>query len=396
MTGADVFAVHTTEHFLHWKRYFDPSFAVWQRAPRQLILGIARGTFNLQPFFLPLCVPSSTASPLPSSPSLQPFADHLTTDNNLVMTSTGYDNDRSGGSSSSSSSIPSSTVASNESLATSSSSSKSFANQYEVTISKQEALEHFKQLMHVEQPLNVTLFEYIFVTSIQQKLILERRFGPATNTTRQIEGWVNSCSVWGKRTAMKSDGKKLEGRWLWVLLDKHLDINVIEDLARYEQHCRHHPMTTIGYARKSKGKERTNTRCKLLSEMVHRLRKKSLCTKVYVSPYCDANQPLESRDSKGNYKHHLELIDDCDGDMTTFMKLLKTKFKPIRLAVIDFAGLSTEPNDIRAFVKKFTQIEEIVIDHGLTFTVLSRHDLLTNQAIINKFDCRTGCVKRSA
>ncbi|KAK4511136.1 regulator of (H+)-ATPase in vacuolar membrane [Mucor velutinosus] len=89
MTVADVFAVHTTEQFLHWKRSFDPTLAVWQRAPRQLIQGIAKGTFKLQPFFLPLCVPSSAVFPSPSSPSLQPFVDHLTTDNNLAMTSTG-------------------------------------------------------------------------------------------------------------------------------------------------------------------------------------------------------------------------------------------------------------------------------------------------------------------
>ncbi|KAI9311133.1 hypothetical protein BX666DRAFT_1811561, partial [Dichotomocladium elegans] len=54
----------------------------------------------------------------------------------------------------------------------------------------------------------------------------------------------------------------------------------------------------IGYARKSIGKERISIRCNPLSEMVHRLRTRSLCTKVYESPYCDANQPMESRDSK--------------------------------------------------------------------------------------------------
>ncbi|KAK4512409.1 uncharacterized protein ATC70_003109 [Mucor velutinosus] len=90
MIVADVFAVHTTEQFLHWKRSYVPTLAVWQRAPRQLIQGIAKGTFKLQPSFLPLCVPSSAVSPS-SSPSLQPFVDHLTTDNNLAVTSTGFE-----------------------------------------------------------------------------------------------------------------------------------------------------------------------------------------------------------------------------------------------------------------------------------------------------------------
>ncbi|GAN09494.1 hypothetical protein MAM1_0271c09024 [Mucor ambiguus] len=78
MTVANVFAVHPTEQFLHWKRSFDPSLAIWQRAPRQLIQGISKGTFKLQPFFLPLCVPSAAASPSPPSPSLRPFVTHLT------------------------------------------------------------------------------------------------------------------------------------------------------------------------------------------------------------------------------------------------------------------------------------------------------------------------------
>ncbi|KAI9004840.1 hypothetical protein CLU79DRAFT_684081, partial [Phycomyces nitens] len=97
----------------------------------------------------------------------------------------------------------------------------------------------------------------------------------------------------------------------------------------------------IGYARKSKGKERISTKCKLLSKMANHLRMRSLCTKIYLSSYCDANETLEYCDNKKHYQHHLALIDNCDWDMANFVQLLKTKFKAIRLAVIDFAGLST-------------------------------------------------------
>ncbi|CAO0790839.1 unnamed protein product [Mucor circinelloides] len=134
-----------------------------------------------------------------------------------------------------------------------------------------------------------------------------------------------------------------------------------------------------GYARKSKGKERITTRSNLLNEMVHRLRKRSLCTKVYVSSYCDANQPLESRDSKRNYKHHLALIKNCDGDMT--MQLLKTKFKPIRLAAIDFAGLSTEPNDIRAFISPCKIIRSASNSHPLTLPTITNDHLVLMAAL---------------
>ncbi|SAL95962.1 hypothetical protein [Absidia glauca] len=73
------------------------------------------------------------------------------------------------------------------------------------TVQRQDQIDEYESL-------NVTLFEHIFLTSVQQKSILEKRFGPVTNSTKQIEGWTNSCNAWGKRTAMKSNGKKLEGR----------------------------------------------------------------------------------------------------------------------------------------------------------------------------------------
>lgn len=85
-----------------------------------------------------------------------------------------------------------------------------------------------KQIMHVNEPLNATLFERIFLSSVEQKSILEKRFGPITNSTKQIEGWINSCNAWGEREAVKLHGKKMEGRWLWVLLDKHLGVNATE------------------------------------------------------------------------------------------------------------------------------------------------------------------------
>ncbi|EPB81367.1 hypothetical protein HMPREF1544_11916 [Mucor circinelloides 1006PhL] len=90
MTVADVFQVHPTHHFLHWKSPSDPSLAVWQRAPRQLLQGIASGTYRLQPFFLPLCSPSAIPPPSPpSAPSCRPFVACLTVDNGLVLTSNG-------------------------------------------------------------------------------------------------------------------------------------------------------------------------------------------------------------------------------------------------------------------------------------------------------------------
>ncbi|KAG1087669.1 hypothetical protein G6F42_020526 [Rhizopus arrhizus] len=72
------------------KNSIDPSFTMWKKAPRQLIQqGIESSYSKLQPFYLPLCVPSLVIPPPLSIPSLGSFALHLTIDSNLAMTPTG-------------------------------------------------------------------------------------------------------------------------------------------------------------------------------------------------------------------------------------------------------------------------------------------------------------------
>ncbi|KAI8076319.1 uncharacterized protein BX664DRAFT_50302 [Halteromyces radiatus] len=174
-----------------------------------------------------------------------------------------------------------------------------------------------------------------------------------------------------------------------------MKINAFEDLANYNKHLRANPITTIGYARKSKGRERFTTRCNLLSKMVERLEAQCLCTKIFVSPSSNANEELEKRDTNSNNSNYLKAL-QVNGDMKDLCRLLNTKFKPVRLVAIDFAGLTTEPNDLRQFIRKYTQIQEVVIDHGVTFSIYSRHDLLENEDIISKFNCRTGFIRRSS
>ncbi|EIE90966.1 hypothetical protein RO3G_15677 [Rhizopus delemar RA 99-880] len=50
--------------------------------------------------------------------------------------------------------------------------------------------------------------------------------------------------------------------------------------------------------------------------------------------------------------------------MQDFLMFAKTTTLPIRLAVLDYAGLSTNPMDFRTFVRDVRTIEQIVIDHG--------------------------------
>ncbi|KAG1145663.1 hypothetical protein G6F36_015118 [Rhizopus arrhizus] len=49
--------------------------------------------------------------------------------------------------------------------------------------------------------------------------------------------------------------------------------------------------------------------------------------------------------------------------------------KPFHLVIIDYAGRSTSPNDIRIFLEQCSNIKEVVVDHGSPFEILSRFDL---------------------
>ncbi|KAI7907249.1 uncharacterized protein BX663DRAFT_418526, partial [Cokeromyces recurvatus] len=53
--------------------------------------------------------------------------------------------------------------------------------------------------------------------------------------------------------------------------------------------------------------------------------------------------------------------------MQDLIHRLRTNMKPVRLVVIDYAGLSTDFEDIHLFVSKYKQIVELVIDVGYTF-----------------------------
>ncbi|KAG1047481.1 hypothetical protein G6F43_010075 [Rhizopus delemar] len=68
--------------------------------------------------------------------------------------------------------------------------------------------------------------------------------------------------------------------------------------------------------------------------------------------------------------------------------------KPFHLVIIDYAGRSTSPNDIRIFLEQCSNIKEVVVDHGSPFEILSRFDLLKNNDL-EKFKCRHANVKRS-
>lgn len=57
---------------------------------------------------------------------------------------------------------------------------------------------------------------------------------------------------------------------------------------------------TIGYARKSSSGESTESRTRLLQDMVNILHSKDLCQGVYILPLCNADSPLTRRDKENS------------------------------------------------------------------------------------------------
>ncbi|OBZ80304.1 hypothetical protein A0J61_11647 [Choanephora cucurbitarum] len=71
------------------------------------------------------------------------------------------------------------------------------------------------------------------------------------------------------------------------------------------------------------------------------LMERSLVTKVFASASCDANQPLLNTDMLSKIT--------ADGDMQDLLAYIRTRDK-ICIAVIDFAGLTTDSEDLEQFL----------------------------------------------
>ncbi|KAI8990973.1 hypothetical protein BDF20DRAFT_812786 [Mycotypha africana] len=105
---------------------------------------------------------------------------------------------------------------------------------------------------------------------------------------------------------------------------------------------------TIGYARKSHSNESQSVRLRLLESMTAILVDPCRCSKIYVSPICAANSPLQERDLKRSTL--IKEIRNAHGDMQDLISYAKTAVRPIRLVVIDYAGLTTSPQDLSDFM----------------------------------------------
>ncbi|KAG0187067.1 hypothetical protein DFQ28_006918 [Apophysomyces sp. BC1034] len=122
--------------------------------------------------------------------------------------------------------------------------------------------------------------------------------------------------------------------------------------------------------------------------MAQRLKKQCYCHKIFVSDGTTVNEPTLARDSNGGPLHF-------DGNTQGNINInLVATTKKIRLCVIDYAGLSTDPIVIQRMLRLNKNIKELVVVHQSKIEVLTRYDL-KDPIVAKKFACRTGPVHQS-
>ncbi|KAG1175470.1 hypothetical protein G6F70_004089 [Rhizopus microsporus] len=135
--------------------------------------------------------------------------------------------------------------------------------------------------------------------------------------------------------------------------------------------------------------EDNSTRQRLLNGMVTKLKTKLLCRKVFVSPCSSADMEFSKRDTS---KKSLKFMES----FKYLLLFLKAETRMVRLIAIDYAGLSTNVEDLRSLVNNHKCVKEIVIDKGHRVELFSRKQLLKDDEVLRLFRCRTKAVNRSS
>ncbi|KAI9302008.1 hypothetical protein BJ944DRAFT_270606 [Cunninghamella echinulata] len=166
-------------------------------------------------------------------------------------------------------------------------------------------------------------------------------------TPFQLSRWMSMDGTWGELSREIVNGKRSYGRWINLLDKKYICLNESKVLKSYRKMIisTEDTFKNIGYCRKSNTIENDEAHNRLLMAMIERLKKKMLCTEVFTSYRTNADTPLFERDKT------IKKIDGSAGSIKDMMEQIAIEYKKIRLVIIDYAGLSTNPDDIRGFIR---------------------------------------------
>ncbi|KAI8067944.1 hypothetical protein BC940DRAFT_238482 [Gongronella butleri] len=125
--------------------------------------------------------------------------------------------------------------------------------------------------------------------------------------------------------------------------------------------------------------------------MVQKIKSRSKVQKVYVSWSSKSSSSISSRDIDQQQRLG-------DGNTQTTIKFLKKTRQQVILVIRDFAGLTTDPQDLRAFLNQHPSITHIYVGESpfsADVRMLSAAQILKDNEIANLFHCRSPCRQRS-
>ncbi|KAL1929732.1 hypothetical protein VTP01DRAFT_1870 [Rhizomucor pusillus] len=153
----------------------------------------------------------------------------------------------------------------------------------------------------------------------------------------------------------------------------------------------------VGYARKSPGNENAQTRTRLLQKMIRILEDRSLATKIFVSPSCISSEPFNSRDNSLD-KTAMTGLKNVAGNTQDLLHYAQATKTNICLAAIDFAGLTTNVEDLKKLLSTNNRIKKVAVD---TFSstnelfIFDSDNLIRDSNLIQKFQNRKSAIRRS-
>ncbi|CEG79128.1 hypothetical protein RMATCC62417_13630 [Rhizopus microsporus] len=192
----------------------------------------------------------------------------------------------------------------------------------------------------------------IFLSENEIFSIIQAYFSETTFTAEQLQDWMGKDCSWGVTKRKQIDNERKRGREINVVKEE-LRAFTWEDISNVKE-FRHlvrttsNDFVTIGYARKSRTRENKSAVESSLNLQIQKLRTKCLCQLVFTSANTNTDDPIEERDLQKNKKY---IIKNNAGDAQDMIEYISMSTKKIRLVVIDYAGLSTNPDHVRLFFR---------------------------------------------
>ncbi|KAI7904051.1 uncharacterized protein BX663DRAFT_432369 [Cokeromyces recurvatus] len=168
------------------------------------------------------------------------------------------------------------------------------------------------------------------------------------------------------------DDKSVKSFSTWCGMAK-LDFVAVEQQRKYQKNDQKTRRRLLWVLKKEhRGKEDASTRLRLLESMVDRLVQNSSVDMVFASYSCRSKQPFADRDT-ANPIH----VPKTSGNTQDMLQFLSTSSKPIAIVVVDFAGLTTNTNDLIQWLQDYETVRFALIDNieafNQTFTFTRCH-----------------------